>query len=100
MANKRKPEGPRIYRGEVFIDQRIEADGCQFEDCTFGPGAVLVYRGGKAFVVLGDGSTPMVEFAGAAQNTMFQLRVMYAQVGEPFLQRICEGIRRPFEPTN
>lgn len=84
----------RIYKNRHFGPETVQADGCEFIDCTF-EGTRLVYRGGDPFILTGSGPTE-IEFEGPAANTLNQLRAFHRFGLTGWVEQIIASIRNPF----
>ena len=86
----------RIYQGQAFADEQVDADGCEFIDCTF-DNTRVVYSGGLPFTLIRATGSIDLEFGGPAENTLNALRALSAFGGEKYVETIIQSIRRPFE---
>lgn len=86
---------PKIYSNRSFKSETIQADGCEFIQCTF-EGTHLLYRGGDPFTFNG-GSMDGIEitFEGPARATLDTLRIMHHSGLHGIVEQFISSIRNP-----
>lgn len=89
---------PELIRDRTFQNERIDVDGKQFENCTFGEGCRLIYSGGEPFLIFDSQGQMDIAFEGAAQRTVDTLRALQLTGFADYVDHIVSEIRAPL-PT-